>query len=106
MDVLTDVRWYDVGRYKHDLVVKIREGKEKPEWLREDLWMELSEHIEQDDVKVKSKFMSDIAGGRPAADGPAPSTAVTVGVELVSIQIFTLPDFVNLMKCITCMRSC
>jgi hypothetical protein len=44
----------------------------------------LGEHIDQEDVKAKSKFMSGIAGGRPLADGPAPITAITVGVELVS----------------------
>jgi hypothetical protein len=72
-----------VCRYKHDLVVKIREGKEKPEWLQEDFWNELAEHIDQDEVKSKSKFMSKIAGGCLFADGPAPITAITIGAELI-----------------------
>jgi hypothetical protein len=79
--VLADVQV--IPRYKHDLVVKIREGKEKPEWLREDFWNELAEHIDQKDVKAKSKFMSGIAGGRASADGPAPITAITIGAELI-----------------------
>jgi hypothetical protein len=66
-------------RYKHDLVVK-----EKPEWLKDDFWNQLGEHIKQEDVKAKSKFMSDIAGGCPPTYGLGPITAVNVGAELVS----------------------
>jgi hypothetical protein len=75
------------------LVVKIREGKERPEWLREDFWNELSEHTEKDDMKAKLKFMSDIAKGRPAADGPVPIIAITVGAELVSLPLYLLCNF-------------
>jgi hypothetical protein len=53
----------------------------------------MSEHIEQDDVKAKSKFMSDIAGGRPSSNGPPPITAITVGAKLVSIFLDLLPCF-------------
>jgi hypothetical protein len=91
---------YALCKYKHDVVVKIRDDKEKPEWLRDDFWNELSEHIEQDDVKAKSKFMSDIAGRRPSLDGPPPITAITVGAELVSILLDLLPCF-----CHECQRK-
>lgn len=78
------------------MVVKIKDGKEKPEWLRDDFWTEL---CKQDEVKAKSKFMSHIVGGRPATDGLAPIIAVGVGAELVSVGIQSLHYFVYKFAC-------
>jgi hypothetical protein len=69
--------------------VQIREGKDKPKWLRVDFWTELINHM-----KAKSKFMSDIAYGHLTTDGPAPITLIHVGVELVSMSVYMLYGFV------------
>jgi hypothetical protein len=70
--------------------VKIRECKDKQEWLRVDFWIELGNHKEQEDVKAKSKFMSDIAGGSPTTNGPASVTTVHVGAKLKSVLVHIL----------------
>lgn len=75
------------------MVVKIREGKERPEWFREDFWNKLSKYIEKDDMKAKLKFISDIAKRRLAADKPVPIIAITVGAELVSVLVHLLCNF-------------